>query len=353
MELRRLGRSGLEVSRLGLGTIPFGTVMDEKTCRRAVDIYHDRGGNLIDTSNLYGGGQRGGNTEMAGTAERTVGKVLKGRRDRFVIATKGFWLMEDEVRPGSVGLSRTYLAKNIEDSLRRLRTDHIDLYQCHNWDFYTPVEETMRVLDDFVRAGKIRYAGVSNWDGWHVVKANASAARMGLTPIISNQIWYNLADRAAEHSIIPACRDQRASIIGFGALAQGFLSGKYTAGGEKSPRAQKMSSRLDSAFFSWKNLASERNWRVLDVLRRIAEERGRSVPQVATRWLLDSGACDVVLIGASRLDQLEENLDVLNCRLSESEGRELSQASEPPRPYPISFYDLFCRRESEHYGGLR
>src|SRR3972149_3603799 len=198
MEYCYLGNSGLQVSRLGLGAIPFGTTLDEKTSRRLVDAFCDAGGNLIDTSNLYGGGLKGKNKVMAGTSEKTVGRVIKTRRDRFIVATKGYWLMEDEVWPNSVGLSRNYLAKNIEDSLRRLNTDYIDLYQCHNWDFYTPVEETMRVLDDFVRAGKIRYIGVSNWDGWHVVKANVFAGASGLTPVLSNQIWYNLADRSAE-----------------------------------------------------------------------------------------------------------------------------------------------------------
>ena len=195
MEYCNLGNSGLEVARLGLGTIPFGTILDDNACQRFVDTYEDAGGNLVDTSNLYGGGTVGTNTEMAGTAERAVGRALKGKRHRFAVATKGYWLMQDEVRPNSVGLSRTYLSTQIEASLRRLGTDYIDLYQCHIWDFYTPVEETMRVLDDFVRAGKIRYVGVSNWDGWHVVKANCHARSANLTPILSNQIWYNLADR--------------------------------------------------------------------------------------------------------------------------------------------------------------
>ena len=126
--------------------------------------------------------------------------------------------MEDEVRPSSVGLSRTYLTKEIENSLNRLNTDYIDLYQCHAWDFYTPLEETLRVLDDFVRAGKIRYIGVSNWDGWHVMKASTIARFTNLTAPISNQIWYNLADRGAEHSIIPACRDAKVSTIAWGWL---------------------------------------------------------------------------------------------------------------------------------------
>ena len=233
MEYCYLGNSGLEVSRLGLGTIPFGTALNEKTCQELVDAFYDTGGNFIDTSNLYGGGMKGSNAKMHGTSEKTVGKATKGKRDRYIIATKGYWLQEDEVWPNKVGLSRTYIAKNIEESLKRLDTDYIDLYQCHARDFYTPVEETMRVLDDFVRAGKIRYIGVSNWDGWHVVEANQHAKSHGLSSIVSNQIWYNLADRVAENSVIPACRNQKVSIIAWGALAQGFLGGKYRRGDSK------------------------------------------------------------------------------------------------------------------------
>jgi len=353
MEYTHLGRSGLEVSRLGMGTIPFGTVMDENTCRNILDHYQGLGGNLIDTSNFYGGGKRGSNAETAGTAEHTVGKLIRGRRDRFIIATKGYWLMGDEVRPNSVGLSRTYLAKNIDESLRRLGTDHIDLYQCHNRDLYTPVEETLRVLDDFVRAGKIRYIGVSNWDAWHVTQASMLAQSSGLTPLVSNQIWHNLADRSAENSVIPACRDKGVSIICFGVLAQGFLSGKYTRDGEKSDRAKNMSPDLDSASFSWENLAIDRNWKVLDILKRIAREHQVPVPTVVLRWQLDSGNADVLLLGASRIEQFEQNMQVLGLALSGEEIGELNEISRVPEPYPVNFHNLFCRRESEYYGGLR
>ena len=208
MEYHHLGKSGLEVSRVGLGTIPYGTGLDEETARTIADRFSDAGGNYLDTANSYGGGMRGSHAESAGTSERTVGKIIKGRRDRFVVGTKGAWLMEDDMQPNAFGLSRTYLSTQIEASLRRLDTDYIDLYQCHVQDPYTPVEETMRVLDDFVRAGKVRYVGVSNWGGWQVVKANMHARQFNLTPIVSNQVWYNLADRVAEFAIVPACRDQ-------------------------------------------------------------------------------------------------------------------------------------------------
>ena len=191
MEYCHLGNSGLEVSRIGLGTIPFGTSLDERTSRSIVDKFHDLGGNYLDTANTYGGGFRGSHAEKAGTSERTVGKLIKGRRDRFVVGTKGAWLMEEEMRPNAFGLSRTYLSTQIEASLRRLDTDFFDLYQCHVQDPYTPVEETMRVLDDFVRAGKIRYVGVSNWGGWQVVKANMLTRQFNMASVTKPDILQN------------------------------------------------------------------------------------------------------------------------------------------------------------------
>ena len=183
MEYCNLGNSGLQVSRIGLGAALFGSKLDEEASQRMFDHYFDVGGNLVDTANFYGGGLRGSNAITAGTSERTVAKIIKGKRDQLVIATKGFCLMENEVRPNNVGLSRSYLSANIEGSLQRLETDYIDLYQFHVWDYYTPIEETLRVVDDFVRAGKIRYVGVSNWDGWQVIRANMRATFSNLTPI--------------------------------------------------------------------------------------------------------------------------------------------------------------------------
>lgn len=342
----------MEVSRLGLGAIPFGTTLDVETSSNVVDAFQEAGGNLIDTSNLYGGGMVGTNTEMAGTSERTIGKILKGRRDEFIVASKGCWLMEDEVTPNSTGLGRTYLARNIENSLKQLNTDYIDLYQCHSWDFYTPVEETMRVLDDFVRAGKIRYLGVSNWDGWHVVKANSYAKNNNLTRLTSNQVWYSLADRTIEHSVLPACRDQEVSIVAWGALAQGFLTGRYRRG-SKRPEESRFDNMKKGESSSWERLAIERNWATIDVLDRIATNHGRTIPVISARWLMQSETCDVILLGGSSSEQYVSILDVLNFELSDEEMKELTGVSEPEHPYPRNFIELFGKKESEFYGGLR
>jgi aryl-alcohol dehydrogenase-like predicted oxidoreductase len=355
MEYRNLGKSGLETSRLGLGTIFFGTALDEKIAQRVLDMYMDAGGNLVDTSNVYGGGMRGTNSKMAGTSERAVGKAIKGKRDKLVVATKGYWLMEDEVRPNSVGLSRTYLTKQIEASLRRLDTDYIDLYQCHCVDFYTPIEETMRVLDDFVRAGKIRYAGISNWDGWQVVKANCYARSTNLTPFISNQIYYNLADRIAENSIIPACHDQGVGIIVWGAIAQGFLSGSQKRGDTGPAKGSRLSAPVmkDEESTAWRHLATEKNWNLLDHLQGLVKSTGKTMANLSMRWLLQSGHCDVVLLGGEKLEYYESYLDMLNFRLSDEEVAALTKISAPELSYPTNFQNIFARREGEFFGGLR
>jgi len=352
MEYRYLGKSGLQVSRIGMGAIPFGTWMDEQTSRNVADMFLEMGGNYVDTANIYGGGMRANNAETAGTSERTVGKIIKGRRDRFVVASKGAWMMGNQVHPHSFGLSRIYLAREIEASLRRLGTDYIDLYQCHVWDPYTPIEETMRVLDDFVRAGKIRYVGVSNWDGWHVVKANMFAHQQGLCPVVSNQIWYTLADRVAEFSLIPACKDQNVSIIAWGVYAEGFLTGRYKRG-DTGPKSGRFEVLKDSEMCSWKNLSVERNWNTLDVMDRIAKTHEKAIVNVAMAWILQSGMADVALLGVSKLEQFETSMAVLDLRLTEAEMQELTQVSELPHPYPMNFWDLFCYHNSEFYGGAR
>lgn len=353
MEYRRLGNSGLEVSCLGLGGIPLGSTLNREASERVLARFEEAGGNLIDTANIYGGGRRGTHAEEAGTSERMVGAVTKDKRDRFVIASKACWCMEDEVRPNDHGLSRVTLTRHLEDSLRRLQTDHLDLYQCHCVDPYTPIEETMRVMDDFVRAGKIRYAGVSNWDGWQVVKANTFADRHGFTPLLSNQIWYNLADRSPEFSLIPACRDQQVSVIVWGALAQSFLTGRFTR--DRKPDAtSRFAGNKEGEMCSWEVLDHDRNWETLATVTRVAEAHGTTPSVVAMRWLLQNGTADIVLLGCSRIEQFEESLGVAQCELSPDEMDQLRRVSDPyPHPYPNCFWEQFVYEESPCYGGVR
>ena len=328
MQYHQLGGSGLQVARIGLGCIPFGSTIDEEASRLMVDRYLDAGGNYLDTANVYGGGMRGSHERDAGTSERTVGAVVAGRRNRFVIGTKGAWTMTDQVRPNGFGLSRTYLTREIEASLRRLGTDYIDLYQCHVWDPYTPIEETMRVLDDAVRAGKIRYVGVSNWAGWQVVKANMHADRHGLTPIVSNQIWYNLADRTAEFALIPGVPRPGRVDHGVGRLRAGVPDRPLHARhGPSPPPGSRITSSKPEESSSWERLAVDRVWDTQEVMRGVAARHGRSPANVAMAWLLQSGRCDVALLGAFAPEQLDDGLGALGLTLDGDDLAELDRVS--------------------------
>jgi aryl-alcohol dehydrogenase-like predicted oxidoreductase len=338
MEYRRLGASGLEVARLGLGTAMFGRSVDEATASRILDQYLDAGGNFVDTANIYGG-SRDDSRNVPGTTESLLGSIIEGRRHRLIVATKGFGSVERDGWPNSTGLSRASLRGAIEGSLRRLGTDYIDLYQCHSWDFQTPVEETVHVLHEFVQEGKVRYIGVSNWDGWHVTKANLYARLSGLTPLVSNQIWYNLVDRSAENSIIPACKDQGVSIIVWGPLGQGVLDGRFRRGSESGPPPSVgFDTQNETSLTSWKRLATEKTRSVIDALEAAAREHQSTVPNVATRWLLQAGACDVVLLGPAAVEHMTSDLEMLAFRLTAEELADIGQRSAPVRTYPLSMY---------------
>ena len=354
MEYTCLGNTDLKVSRLGMGGLPFGSSIDADEGQRVLDMFLDRGGNLVDTANIYGGGMRGTHEADAGRSEATLGMMIKGRRDRVVLATKGYWSMHEDARgTDRAGLSRNYLTTNLDASLKRLGTDYVDLYQCHAWDFETPLEETIGVLDEFVQAGKIRHAGVSNWDGWHVVKGVGVARATGVAPIVTDQVWYSIADRAAERSIIPACRDQKVSVIAWGALAQGFLSGVYRRGCDGPGDVGSFGIMEEVESSSWKSLAVERNWATLDVLDRVATAHGRTIANVAMRWLLQSGNCDIALVGGTSLGHYADTLGIVDFELAPEDMDALNAVSTLPPCYPTNFLDLFCRKESAFYGGLR
>ncbi|MAE64400.1 MAG: aldo/keto reductase [Phycisphaeraceae bacterium] len=348
-----LGRSGLRVSRLGLGGIPFGNAISVDDAQGVLDRYVEAGGNLVDTANIYGGGFEGTHEQNAGTSERAIGRIIKGRRDRLVVATKGYWTMRDPARPEGVGLHRKHLSESLDASLRRLDVDHIDLYQCHAWDFYSPVDETVQVLDEFVRAGKIRFAGVSNWPGWGAGKAATVARLTGVSSIVSNQVWYNLADRVAEADIVPACRDEQVSIIAWGALAQGWLTGTCRRGDTGPPQGSPIAASEDVEPSSWESLAIERNWALLDQLEQIARRHDRAMATVAIRWMLQAGQADVILLGGAEPSHYVGLLDALEFALPDEDVAALTEITRLRKTYPHSFIDLFCRRESPMFGGLR
>jgi aryl-alcohol dehydrogenase-like predicted oxidoreductase len=325
MRYRQLGASGLRVSVLTMGTMTFGgkggfasvgsTGVDE--ARRQVDRCLDAGVNLFDTANVY----------SAGLSEEILGEVLDGRRDRVLLATKARMPMGDG--PNDAGLSRHHLVSECEASLRRLRTDHVDLYQVHEWDGQTPLEETLQALDDLVRAGKVRYVGCSNYAAWQLMKALGIAERRGLARFVSQQIHYTLQAREAEYELVPAAIDQGLGILVWSPLAGGLLTGKYRRG-QRGPEG----SRLLSGWDEPPVRDEDKLYDVVDVLVEVAEGHGASAAQVALAWLLERPAVTSVIVGARTSEQLADNLGAADLSLTAEEQARLEEVSRPPLPYP-------------------
>jgi aryl-alcohol dehydrogenase-like predicted oxidoreductase len=325
MDYRQLGNSGLRVSALTLGTMTFGgrdkfanvgsTDVDGAT--RQVDMCLDAGINLIDTADVYSGG----------LSEEIVGRTIRGRRDRVLVATKARMPMGDG--PNDAGLSRHHLIRACEASLRRLDTDYIDLYQVHEWDGATPLEETLDALDHLVNSGKVRYIGCSNYAGWHVMKALGISERRGLQRFVSQQIYYSLQARDAEYELVPVSLDQGLGILVWSPLAGGLLSGKYRRG-EQGPEGSRH-------LTDW-NEPPVRNedqvYDIVDALVEIAEEHGGSPAQVALAWTLGRPGVASIVVGARTDEQLADNLGAADLVLGDDERARLDELSAPPLLYP-------------------
>lgn len=327
---RLLGRSGLRVSPIALGTMTFGTDWgwgtEEADARRIFDAYVARGGNFIDSANRY--------TE--GTSERFVGKFAKGRRDQLVIATK-YTLPMRPGDPNSGGNHRKSMVRSVEDSLKTLGTDYIDLLYLHAWDFTTPVEEVLRGLDDLVRSGKVLYAGVSDIPAWQVSRMQAIADLRGWTPLVALQVEYNLIERTSESDLTPMAQEMGLGVIPWSPLASGVLAGKYSkADLGKVPRGSAAEgTRRDVAVGN--GSLTERGLTIADVLKKIAGETGNTPSQIALAWTLLNPAVTAPLIGARTLQQLEENLGALNVVLDEEHHQRLEQISSIDRGFPHEF----------------
>jgi aryl-alcohol dehydrogenase-like predicted oxidoreductase len=325
MRYRQLGGSGLRVSVLTMGTMTFGGTggfasvgsTDVEEARRQVDRCLDAGVNLIDTANVYSGG----------LSEEILGQVLEGRRDQVLVATKARMPMGDG--PNDAGLSRHHLIAQCEASLRRLRTDRIDLYQVHEWDGQTPPSETLEALDDLVHAGKVRYVGCSNYAGWQLMKALGIAERHGLGRFVSQQIHYTLQAREAEYELVPISIDQDLGILVWSPLAGGLLSGKYR---RDQPNPEQ--SRLLSGWDEPPVRDQDKLYEIVEVLVEVAKDRGASPAQVALAWLLARPAVTSVLIGARTTDQLADNLRAADLMLTTEELVRLEEVSRPPLLYP-------------------
>jgi aryl-alcohol dehydrogenase-like predicted oxidoreductase len=335
MEYRKLGHSGLKVSTLCLGTMTFGEA-DEKSFMHGVgasentsfsimDKALDAGINFFDTADVYG---------QKGLTERVIGKWFtdRGRRDEVVLATKFRFRMGEG--PNGTGASRRRIVQTVEDSLRRLQTDRIDLYQIHMQDIDTPEEETLRALDDLVRAGKVLYIGASNYAAYRLTHSVMTSERLGLERFISLQAQYSLVVRDIERELVPACRAHDVGIIPWSPLASGFLTGKYEKGGE--PPA---GSRLEKWKERYAGFDKPRNWQIIDAVRAVAEERDQNPAAVSLAWLLHKPMVSSVIFGARNLEQLDANLKAAELELSEADMKRLDEASAFDLGYPYEFMD--------------
>ncbi|MEK3705343.1 aldo/keto reductase [Paenibacillus sp. FSL R7-0198] len=323
MDYRRLGNSGLRVSALGLGTNAFGKRADEAASTRIIHAAMDQGINFIDTANIYAG------TE----SERIIGQALTGRRENAVLATKAGLPRHDG--PHGRGSSRYHLQQELEHSLRRLQTDYVDLYQIHTFDPHTPLDETLRTLDDMVTSGKVRYIGASNYAAWELMKALGISEQKGYMRYISTQTSYSLADRTPELELVPMCLDQGVGIIPYFPLAGGILTGKYN--GQTSVPS---GSRADTDP-SFNRFLLEHNIQLSEQVSAKAASYGCSPSVLSLAWLLTRPAVSTVIVGATHTDQLEHNLASLDMSLPVDLLVELDQISDSfRRREPFASYRI-------------
>lgn len=315
MEYRRLGNSGLQVSVVGLGTNAFGSRADKETSIRVIHQALDSGINFIDTANVYTGGE----------SEKIIGEAIADRRDQVVLATKAG--MGPGKKPHDSGASRMHILQEVEASLRRLKTDYIDLYQMHRFDPYTPLEETLRTLEDLVRSGKVRYIGASNYHAWELMKALSISDQLGLTRFISIQPSYSLADRNVERELVPLCLDQGLGLIPYFPLAGGILTGKYAAGGQipAGSRAHK------DPNFARRLEADPQRLQLGQQVAELAQELGCTPAALSLAWLRYQPAVATIIVGATRPEQVQENLKSLEVELTTDVLERLDEMSKPFR----------------------
>jgi aryl-alcohol dehydrogenase-like predicted oxidoreductase len=326
MEYRQLGASGFTVPALSFGAGTFGGKgplfsawgnTDVAEARRLIDICLDAGLTMFDTADVYSRGE----------SEKILGEAIKGRRQDVIISTKATFRFSD--RQNDVGSSRYHLLKTVEAQLQRLGTDYIDLFQLHGFDAKTPIEETLSTLDDLVRAGKIRYVGVSNFSGWHLMKSLAVADRYGYPRYVANQTYYSLIGRDYEWELMPLGLDQGVGAVIWSPLGWGRLTGKIRRG-----QPLPATSRLHETADSGPPVPDEHVYKVVDALDEIAAETGKSVPQIALNWLLQRPTVSTVVIGARNEEQLRQNLGAVGWNLTKEQVAKLDAASAVTLPYP-------------------
>ena len=350
MEYRLLGRTGLKVSELCLGTMTFGTkffniaAVEQAGASEMVARALEAGVNFFDTADVYSYGE----------AEEILGRAVKesgARRESVIIATKVRGAMSEEAMQGSgdpnnVGLSRQHIFASCEASLKRLGTDYIDLYQVHGWDALTPVEETMRALDDLVRQGKVRYLGCSNWTARHLAKSLGLSAAHDRERFVSLQAYYSLAGRDLEHELLPLCLEEGLGVLPWSPLSGGFLTGKYRRENPNPEGARRTG-------FDFPPVDEERGFDAVEALDAVAKARGATVAQTALAWLLARPGVTSVIIGANKRSQLEDNLKAAELRLAPDEVERLSATTEPRKLYPQWMVERQGAGRSVAAGGVR
>lgn len=319
MDYRTLGRSGCAVSSFCLGTMTFGTESDEQVSHAQLDRFVEAGGTLVDTADVYSDGK----------SEEIVGRWFASRpasvTEPIVLATKGRFPLGDV--PNGSGLSARHLTRALDASLRRLGLDSIDLYQCHAFDPWTPLDETLRTLSDFVQAGKIHYYGFSNFTGWQLTKAVHLARALNIAAPVTLQPQYSLLVREVEWEIVPAAMDAGLGLLPWSPLGGGWLSGKYRRD-ERPSGSTRLGEDPSRGMEAWERRGTERTWDVIDAVQRVAEQRAVSMAEVALAWVTDRPAVTSTILGARTLDQLETNLLAAELHLSAEETASLDAASD-------------------------
>jgi len=340
MEYRLLGASGLKVPVLSFGTGTFGGQgeffkgfgnSDVEHATRMVDVALEAGMNMFDSADTY----------SLGMAEEILGQAIKGRRDAVLISTKATFTFGPG--PNDVGSSRYHLIKSCEDSLRRLGTDHIDLYQMHAFDALTPIDETLNALDDLVRSGKVRYIGCSNFSGWHLMKSLAYSEKHNLARYVAHQAYYSLIGRDYEWELMPLGLDQGVGAVVWSPLGWGRLTGKIRRG-HPVPENTRLQNPVTAG--AGPKVPDEYLYSVVEILDEIGEQVGKSVPQVALNWLLQRPTVSTVIIGARTEEQLRDNLGAIGWTLSREQVERLDAVSQRPKAYPYWHQHGFTRNPS-------
>ncbi|PGT91420.1 MULTISPECIES: aldo/keto reductase [Bacillaceae] len=327
MKYKTLGKSGLLVSELCLGAMTFGKEVTEEDSIRMIHNFLDQGGNFIDTADVYVGGE----------SEKIVGHAIKERRSEVVLATKV--RMRVGPHPNDFGYSRRRILEGVDQSLKRLNTDYIDLYQLHVWDNLTPIEETIRTLDDLVSSGKVRYIGCSNFLAWQMMKALSYSDFHNMVRFISIQPQYSLINREMDREILPLCREENVGVIPWAPIGGGFLTGKYKQG--ESPTTGRLSKGVGES--SWENRDNDKNFKILQTVEEIAQAVDKTPAQVSLKWLLQKEEITSPIFGASSLEQFNENMGSVDWELTAGQWNQLDEVSKIPSEYPTRFLEKFQR----------